>query len=105
MCKRLVFDILVLQRLRHVFLRLIKAGDQDKNLCECNTTVDKYACMKRDEQFNGSFSCYVKEPSLCNDLKEINGKQRSARACEDKNEGESTQTILKLRFAENLIET
>ena len=60
--------------------------------CECDTAVDKEACTKRDEHFNGSFSCYVKEPSTCKDLKIvsgsiIHGKQRSASACEDKNEG------------------
>ena len=67
--------------------------------CECDTDVDKDACTKRDENFNGSFSCYVKDCkgltcnlSTCKELKIVSGgtnpgKQRSASACEDKNEG------------------
>ena len=70
----------------------MKGRDQEKHPCECDTTADKDACMKRDENFNGLFSCYVKEPSTCKDLKVVNsttnpGKQQSASACEDKNEG------------------
>ena len=61
--------------------------------CRCNGFVNSNgfgACQKRDENFNGGFSCFVDQPSTCKDLKNSTTdpvKQLSASACEDKNEG------------------
>ena len=71
----------------------MKAGDQKLVPCTCNEFIDGDgigACQKRDVNFNGKFSCFVDASSTCIDLMESQstpGKQLSATACEDKNEG------------------
>ena len=50
------------------------------------------ACLKRDANFNGEFSCFVAQPSACPDITNSHsnpGKKLSAMACEDKNEGKT----------------
>ena len=47
-------------------------------------------CQKRDRKFDGAFSCYVNQPSSCIDVyttPNMNAKELSAVACEDKNQG------------------
>ena len=62
-------------------------------VCSCDEFVDDNglgACQKRDENFNGEFSCFVNEPSGCTDVKNSTTnpeKQLSAEACEEKNKG------------------
>ena len=61
--------------------------------CKCNNHIDGEGigmCMKRDLMFNQQFSCFVTSPSSCMDSKDIQNNdsmQKSAIACEDKNEG------------------
>ena len=67
-------------------------AEHEKTPCKCDTDVDKEACTKRDDNFDGSFSCIVKKSSACKDVKYVTFKdstrvKKSARACEDKNEG------------------
>ena len=65
-------------------------------VCSCNEFVDEDGfgvCEKRDENFNGKFSCFVNESAGCRDVKNSTTnpeKQLSAEACEDKNEGNIT---------------
>ena len=63
--------------------------------CKCTEYVDADGignCLKRDSAFNELFSCFVKSPSSCIDAKdaqnfeEFRMYQKSAIACEDKNE-------------------
>ena len=60
--------------------------------CKCNEYIDGDGfgkCLKRDGSFNQQFSCYVRRPSYCNDAKDVPSNdfmQKSAVACEDKNE-------------------
>ena len=66
------------------------------HLCLCDEFVDEEglgACQKRDENFNGKFSCFVHESAGCRDVKNSTTnpeKQLSAEACEDKNESNIT---------------
>ena len=66
--------------------------------CKCNNHVDDDGigrCRKRDTLFNQQFSCYVMSPSSCIDAEDIpnnNDMQKSAIACEDKNEGKVIST-------------
>ena len=63
--------------------------------CDCNEFVDENgigACQKRDESFNGKFSCFVDQPNACKDVRNSTTnpeRQVSANACEDKNEGKT----------------
>ena len=50
-------------------------------------------CQKRDENFNGQFSCFITESAICTDTKNSTttpGKQLSSEACKSKNEGNIT---------------
>ena len=72
---------------------LFKGQDQDLEPCKCSNILNENgvgACLKRDANFNGKFSCFVAKPSACPDVIDSdsnNGRQLSAMACEDKNEG------------------
>lgn len=74
---------------------MLLAEDTHLFPCKCNDYVDTDGfglCQKRDKRFDGAFSCFVNYPSSCIDLQEFpesKGKQISAVACEDKNEGDS----------------
>ena len=63
--------------------------------CKCHAHVDAEGigkCLKRDKSFNQLFSCFVISPSSCIDASDVPGHeelQKSAVACEDKNEGEN----------------
>ena len=69
--------------------------------CTCDTQVNPAgtgACRVRDENFDGAFSCFVSQPSNCTDLKNSPtnpGKQISAAACEDENEGKIALLVTK----------
>ena len=61
--------------------------------CSCDEFVDEGGlgrCQKRDENFNGEFSCFVNESEGCTDVKTSTnypGKHISTAPCADKNEG------------------
>ena len=65
-------------------------------MCTCDEFIDEGglgACQKRDENFNGEFSCFVSTSADCIDVKNSTTspeKQLSAEACEDKNKGTIT---------------
>ena len=75
--------------------------DQDLVPCKCSNISNENgfrACQKRNDNFNGKFSCFVVQPSACPDVIDSdsnNGRQLSAMACEDKNEGKIIKLLLK----------
>ena len=68
--------------------------------CKCSHHIDSEGigkCLKRDGSFSGQFSCLVWSPSSCIDAKDVpeyDYLQKSAIACEDKNERKNNGTFI-----------
>ena len=69
-------------------------------VCSCDQFVDENglgACQKRDETFDGAFTCFVGVLTGCRDVNNSTtnpGKQLSAVACEHKNKGNISLQVI-----------